>query len=76
VLIRLRGAPRGTRATLQRRMGRRWRTLARVTTGRSLTVFAIRFPRAGQAVLRIRLRAPDGSITVSKRLTIRVLAAR
>jgi WD40 repeat protein len=75
-LIRLRGAPRGTRATLQRRVGRRWRTLATRTTGRSPTTFAIRFPRAGRAVLRIRLRAPDGSTSVSKRLTIRVLAAR
>jgi len=76
VLIRLKGAPRGTRATLQRRVGRRWRALARRTTGRSPTVFAIRFPRAGQAVLRTRLRAPGGSTTVSKRLTIRVVAAR
>jgi dipeptidyl aminopeptidase/acylaminoacyl peptidase len=76
VLIRLRGAPRGTRATLQRRVARRWRALARRTTGRSPTVFAIRFPRAGRAVLRIRLRAPGGSRTVSNRLTIRVLTAR
>jgi hypothetical protein len=76
VLLRLTDAPRGARATLQRRAGRRWRELARRATGRSPTVFAIRFPRAGRAVLRIRLRAPGGSTIVSNRLTIRVVAAR
>ena len=72
-LIRLSGAPRGARATLQRRVGHRWKALATRTTGRSPTVFAIRFPRAGRAVLRIRLRTPGGSTTVSKRLTVRVV---
>jgi hypothetical protein len=72
-VFRLRGAPPGARARLQRRSGRRWRTLARRTTGRSPTVFAIRFPRPGRAVLRIRLRERDGSTSVSKPLTVRVL---
>ena len=72
VLIRLRGAPRGARASLQRRSGRRWKTLATRTTRRSPTVFAVRFARPGRAVLRIRLRA-NGSTTVSKALRVRVL---
>jgi dipeptidyl aminopeptidase/acylaminoacyl peptidase len=76
VLIRLRDAPRGARASLQRRVGRGWRTLAKRTTGPSPTVFAIRFPRSGRAVLRIRLRTSNGSTTVSKPLTVRVVSAR
>lgn len=74
-LIRLRGAPRGARASLQRRSGRRWKTLATRTTRRSPTVFAIRFARPGRAVLRIRLRA-NGSTTVSRPFRVRVLPAR
>jgi WD40-like Beta Propeller Repeat len=76
VLIRLREAPRGARASLQRRVARGWRTLATRTTGRSLTVFAIRFPHPGRAVLRIRVRGSNGSTTVSKPLTVRVVSAR
>jgi hypothetical protein len=72
VLIRLRGAPRGARASLQRRAGRGWRTLATRTTRRSPTVFPIRFPDPGLVTLRIRLRASNGSTTMSKPLTIRV----
>jgi len=76
LLIRLRDAPRGARARLQRRAGRGWKTLATRTTGPSPTVFAIRFPQPGRAVLRIRLRASNGSTTVSKPLTVRVVSAR
>jgi hypothetical protein len=74
VVIRLRGAPRGARASLQRRVGRRWKTLATRTTRRSPTAFAIRFARPGRALLRIGLRA-NGSTTVSKTLRVRVLPA-
>jgi hypothetical protein len=76
VLFRLKNAPRGADARLQRRAGRAWRTLARRTTGASPTVFAIRFAHPGRAVLRARVRASNGSATVSTPLTIRVVSAR
>jgi hypothetical protein len=76
VLFHLRGAPRGTRARLQRRAGRRWKTLATSTIGRSPTVFAIRFPRPGRAVLRIQVLASNGSTTVSKSLVVHVVSSR
>jgi dipeptidyl aminopeptidase/acylaminoacyl peptidase len=75
-LFRLRGAPRGARARLQRRAGRAWNTLAKRTTGPSPTVFAIRFARPGRVVLRARVRASNGSATVSRPHTIRVISRR
>jgi hypothetical protein len=74
VRLRLKDAPRGSRASLQRRRGDRWQTLATRTTGRRPTVFAIRFARPGAVILRIRLRTPIGTTAVSKPLRIRVRA--
>ena len=71
VRLRLAGAPRGARVRLQRRAGRRWRTLATRTAGASATTFRLRL-RRGRAVLRAQVRAPGGATTVSKTLRVRV----
>jgi dipeptidyl aminopeptidase/acylaminoacyl peptidase len=76
VLLRLRYAERGAQAMLQRRARRGWRTLAKRTTGRRPTVFAIRFAHPGRAVLRVRVSPSNGSAAVSKPLTIRVVPGR
>jgi dipeptidyl aminopeptidase/acylaminoacyl peptidase len=71
VRIRLAGAPRGARVRLQRRAGRRWRTLATRTAGASATTFRLRL-RRGRAVLRAQVRPPGGATSVSKTLRVRV----
>ncbi len=71
VRLRLAGAPRGARVRLQRRAGRRWRTLATRTAGASATTFRLRL-RRGRAVLRAQVRAPGGATSVSKTLRVRV----
>jgi dipeptidyl aminopeptidase/acylaminoacyl peptidase len=71
IRIRLANAPSGARARLQRRSGRRWRTLATRTAAASATTFALRL-RRGRAVLRAQVRAPGGQTTVSKTLRVRV----
>jgi hypothetical protein len=75
VRIRLIGAPRGARASLQRKAGRSWTTLATRRASTKPTTFAVRFPRPGRAVLRVRVRAPSGQATVSRTLTVRVVRA-
>jgi hypothetical protein len=75
VRIRLIGAPRGARASLQRKAGRSWTTLAARRASAKPTTFAVRFPRPGRAVLRVRVRAPSGQATVSRTLTVRVVRA-
>jgi len=71
VRLRLAGAPRGARVRLQRRAGRRWRTLATRTAGASATTFRLRL-RRGRAVLRAQVRAPGGLTSVSKTLRVRM----
>jgi hypothetical protein len=72
VRLRLKDAPRGSRASLQRKIGGRWQTLATRTTGRRPTTFAIRLAKPGRAVFRVRIRSASGTATVSKPLRIRV----
>jgi WD40-like Beta Propeller Repeat len=67
VRLRVSGAPRGARVRLQRRAGRRWRTLATHRAGATTTTFRLRLAR-GRATLRAQVR--DGS--VSKTLVVRV----
>ena len=67
VRLRLTGAPRGARVRLQRRVGRRWRTLATRRAGASGARFALRLGR-GRAVLRARV----GRASVSRVLIVRV----
>jgi hypothetical protein len=67
VRLRLTGAPRGARVRLQRRDGRRWRTLATRRAGASGARFAPRFG-PGRAVLRARV----GRTSVSRVLIVRV----
>jgi dipeptidyl aminopeptidase/acylaminoacyl peptidase len=67
VRLRLTGAPRGARVRLQRRVGRRWRTLATRRAGASGARFALRLGR-GRAVLRARV----GRTSVSRVLIVRV----
>ena len=71
VRIRLAGAPRGARVRLQRRAGRRWRTLATRRAGASTTTYSVRL-RRGRAVLRAQVRAPGGATTESPLLRVRV----
>ena len=73
VRFRLAGAPRGARASLQRRAGRSWRTLATRKAGARPTTFAVRFARPGRAVLRARVRVPGGRTTVSGTLIVTVV---
>jgi dipeptidyl aminopeptidase/acylaminoacyl peptidase len=70
VRIRVAGAPRGARVRLQRRAGRRWRTLATRRAGGSVTLFALRLGR-GRAVLRAQVSA-GGQTSVSRTLTVKV----
>jgi hypothetical protein len=76
VRIRLTGAPRGARASLQRRAGRRWTTLATRRAGAKPTTFAVRFPQPGRAVLRARVRTPSGQTSISGTLIVTVVRAR
>jgi hypothetical protein len=71
--IRLIGAPRGARASLQRKAGRGWTTLATRRAGAGRTTFAVHFPHPGRAVLRARVRAPNGKTSVSGTLTVTVV---
>jgi dipeptidyl aminopeptidase/acylaminoacyl peptidase len=75
VRIRLTGAARGARASLQRKAGRGWTTLATRRAGGKPTTFTVRFPHPGRAVLRARVRAPGGRTSVSATLTVRVVRA-
>lgn len=75
VRIRLTGATRGARASLQRRAGRRWTTVATRRAGAKPTTFSVRFQRPGAVVLRVRVREPGGQTAVSKTITIRVVRA-
>ena len=73
VRIRLAGAARGARASLQRKAGRGWTTLATRNAGARPATFTVRFAHPGRAVLRARVRAPGGRTTVSGALTITVV---
>jgi hypothetical protein len=76
VRIRLTGAPRGARASLQRKAGRVWRTLATRKAGPKPTTFAVRFRHPGSVVVRARVRARRGRATVSEPFRISVGRAR
>jgi hypothetical protein len=76
VRIRLTGAARGARASLQRKAGRRWTTLATRRAAARPTTFTVRFRHPGRAVLRVRVRAPGARATVSRTLAVRVVRAR
>jgi dipeptidyl aminopeptidase/acylaminoacyl peptidase len=76
VRIRLTGAARGARASLQRKTGRRWTTLATRRAAARPTTFTVHFRHPGRAVLRVRVRAPGARPTVSRTLTVRVVTAR
>jgi dipeptidyl aminopeptidase/acylaminoacyl peptidase len=76
VRVRLVGAPRGARASLQRRAGRSWTTLATRKARAKPTTFAVRFRQPGRAVLRARMRAPSGQTSVSGTLIVTVARAR
>lgn len=73
VRIRLVGVARGARASLQRKAGRRWTTLATRKAGARSTTFAVRFQHPGRAVLRARVRAAGGRTTVSGTLIVTVV---
>ncbi len=73
VRIRLVGVARGARASLQRKAGGRWTTLATRKAGARSTTFAVRFQHPGRAVLRARVRAPGGRTTVSGTLIVTVV---
>jgi dipeptidyl aminopeptidase/acylaminoacyl peptidase len=73
VRIRLVGAARGARTSLQRKAGRGWTTLATRRAGARPTTFAVRFAHPGRAVLRARVRLPGGRTTVSGTLTVTVV---
>jgi hypothetical protein len=73
VRIRVTGAARGARATLQRKAGRRWTTLATRRAAARPATFTVRFRHPGRAVLRVRVRAPGARPTVSRTLTVRVV---
>jgi dipeptidyl aminopeptidase/acylaminoacyl peptidase len=73
VRVRLTGAARGARASLQRKAGRSWTTLATRRAGAKATTFTFRFPHPGRVVLRVRVRAPRGQTTVSRTLTVTVV---
>jgi hypothetical protein len=73
VRVRVTGAPRGARASLQRKAGRSWTTLATRRAGAGSTTFTVHFRRPGRAVLRVRVRAPSGRTTVSRTLTVTVV---
>jgi WD40-like Beta Propeller Repeat len=75
VRIRLTGARRGARVTLQRKAGRRWTTLATRRAAARPTTFTVRFRRPGRAVLRVRVRAPGAPAIASRTLTLRVISA-
>jgi hypothetical protein len=75
VRIRLLGAARGARASLQRKAGRRWRTLATRQVGGKPTTFVVRFQHPGRALLRVRVRVPGGRTTLSGTLRVRVARA-
>jgi hypothetical protein len=75
VRIRLTGAPRGARASLQRKAGRSWTTLATRRAAARTTTFAVRFRHPGRVVLRVRVRAPSAGATVSRTLAVRVVGA-
>jgi dipeptidyl aminopeptidase/acylaminoacyl peptidase len=76
VRIRLTGAARGARASLQRKAGGSWTTLATRRAGAKPTTFAVRFPRPGRAVLRARVRARSGRTSVSGTLIVTVIRAK
>jgi WD40-like Beta Propeller Repeat len=76
VRIRVTGAARGARATLQRKAGRGWITLATRRAAARPTTFTARFRHPGRAVLRVRVRAPGVRPTMSRTLTVRVVRAR
>ena len=75
VRVRLTGAARGARASLQRKAGRGWTTLVTRRAGAKATRFTLRFARPGRVVLRVRVRAPSGKTTVSRTLTVTVVTA-
>jgi dipeptidyl aminopeptidase/acylaminoacyl peptidase len=76
VRIRLIGAARGARASLQRKAGRGWTTLATRRAGAKPISFAVRFSRPGRAVLRARVRARSGQTSVSGTLIVTVIRAK
>jgi dipeptidyl aminopeptidase/acylaminoacyl peptidase len=76
VRVRVTGAPRGARVSLQRRAGRGWTTIATRRAGARALSFAIRFPRPGRSLLRARARVRDASPAVSGTLRVRVVGAR
>jgi hypothetical protein len=75
VRIRVTGAPRGARASLQRKAGRRWTTLVTRRVAAMPTTFTVRFRHPGRAVLRVRVRARGARPTASRTLTVRVVRA-
>jgi hypothetical protein len=75
VRIRLTGAPRGARASLQRKAGRSWTTLATHRAAARTTTFTVRFRHPGRVVLRVRVRPPGARATVSRTLAVRVVRA-
>jgi dipeptidyl aminopeptidase/acylaminoacyl peptidase len=76
VRIRVTGAARGARATLQRKAGRRWTALATRRAAARPTTFTVRFRHPGRVALRVRVRAPGARATVSRTLVVRVVRAR
>jgi hypothetical protein len=76
VRIRVTGAARGARASLQRKAGRSWTTLATRRAGAKPPTFAVRFPRPGRVVLRARVRARSGQTSVSGTLIVTVIRAK
>ena len=76
VRIRLVGAARGARVSLQRKAGRSWTTLAIRKAGARPTTVAVRFAHPGRAVLRALVRAPGGRTTVSGTLVVTVVGAK
>jgi hypothetical protein len=76
VRLRLVGAARRARVSLQRKAGRSWTTLATRKAGARPTTVAVRFAHPGRAVLRALVRAPGGRTTVSGTLMITVVRAK
>ena len=63
----------GARASLQRKAGRGWTTLAARRAGAGPATFTVRFAHPGRAVLRARVRAPGGRTTLSGTLVVTVV---
>lgn len=74
--VRLGRAPNGARVRLQRRSGRRWKTVATRRAGTGAVTFTVRLRSPGRVTVRAEVRASGYAPAISRTLAITVRRGR